>query len=122
MSVENPKNVHSFRKTKSYVQITLDGRSRQTGMVKLNLSEEDTVHWNQILSFNIDAASVKDIPSMVVVVDVLDKAMFGSDNNLGTVNFSLGPYKLGDEVAEETFDLDTGGKVTIKIKLEKRAS
>lgn len=111
LGIENPKNRHSLRKTKAYVRLTLDGRSRQTGLVVSNLSgnykfarqdsdpslEDPSLTWNQLLSFEIEPQSIKDLPSMNIDVELMDKAMIGSDTKFGTCSLSLKDFTLGEE-------------------------
>eukprot|EP01126_Amoeba_proteus_P053104 TRINITY_DN6458_c0_g2_i1.p1 TRINITY_DN6458_c0_g2~~TRINITY_DN6458_c0_g2_i1.p1 ORF type:complete len:131 (-),score=23.48 TRINITY_DN6458_c0_g2_i1:74-466(-) len=120
VSVVNPKNRRTFGKTKAYVKLLLDGRTRQTGAVTVDLKEENCISWNQLLSFEIEPQSIKDLPTMNVGIEVLDKAMIGSDTKLGFSSFNMKGYQIGEEVQDTVVDLDSGGKVNLKVKVEKR--
>jgi hypothetical protein len=94
-------------------------------------SEDSTLAWNQLLTFEIEPAQIKDLPTMNVTVDLMDKAMIGSDTRLGCCSFSLSDFTLGEDVKDivstpslksnaQSRDLDTAGTATFKVKIEKR--
>jgi len=119
-NVEGMKNIHSFRKTETYLNCKLDGRVRKSQVVKTDLSSDPDVSFHAVLTFELDPTQIKDIPTMSAELTVMDKATFGSDNKLGHVLIPLAPYELGGGEKDASFDLDTSGKVNAKIKIEKR--
>lgn len=60
-------------------------------------SEDPTLAWNQLLSFEIEPQAIKELPNMTVNVELMDKAMIGSDSTLGTASFTLKDFVLGEE-------------------------
>lgn len=80
--------------------MSLDGRTRQTGLISADLSSDPSLAWNQLLSFEIEPQAIKDMPNMTVNVELMDKAMIGSDSKIGTCSFSLKDFALGEDVKE----------------------